>query len=70
MLSWSHFTLLLRVENPQAREYYLREAAEQNWSVRSLERQINSLYYERLLLSKKKLPVVEEMESTRLVLCV
>lgn len=37
-LSWSHYRLIMRVENPSAREYYMREAAEQNWSVRALER--------------------------------
>jgi hypothetical protein len=42
LLTWSHFKLLLRVEKPDARDYYAREAAGQNWSVRVLERQINS----------------------------
>jgi len=51
LLTWSHFKLLLRVERPEARDYYAREAAEQNWSVRALKRQINSLYYERLKMS-------------------
>ncbi len=45
-LSWSHYRLLMRVENPKACIYYANEAAEQNWSVRALERQINSFYYE------------------------
>jgi hypothetical protein len=45
LLTWSHFKLLLRVENPEARDYYVRESTDQNWSVRALERQINSLYY-------------------------
>ncbi len=62
-LSWSHFKLVLKVEDPKAREYYLREATEQNWSVRALERQINSLYFERLLLSRDKAFVVEEMRE-------
>lgn len=53
-LSWTHYRLLLKVENDTARNYYLNEAAEQNWSTRTLERQINSLYYERLLSSKNK----------------
>lgn len=47
-LSWSHYRLIMRVENPNAREYYGREAAEQHWSARQLERNINSFYYERL----------------------
>jgi len=62
-LSWSHYRLLIRVEKPAAREWYMNEAAEQNWSVRALERQINSLYYERLLASRAKPPVVEEMRE-------
>ena len=44
-LSWSHYRLIMRVENPRAREYYTREAAEQHWSTRQLERNISSLYY-------------------------
>jgi len=48
-LSWSHCRLIMRVENPKAREYYLKEAAEQTWSVRVLERNVHTLYYERLL---------------------
>lgn len=60
-LSWSHYRLLIRVEKPAAREWYMREAAEQNWSVRALERQIHSLYYERLLASRDNGPVVDEM---------
>lgn len=57
-LSWSHYRLIMRVENPQVREYYTREAAEQHWSTRQLERNINSLYYERLLTSRRKSPGV------------
>jgi predicted nuclease of restriction endonuclease-like (RecB) superfamily len=48
-LSWSHYRHLMRVEKPDARRYYIREAVSQNWSVRTLERQIDSLSYERLL---------------------
>jgi predicted nuclease of restriction endonuclease-like (RecB) superfamily len=53
-LTWSHCRLAMRVENPLAREYYLREAADQKWSVRQLERNINTFYYERLLTSPDK----------------
>ncbi|HAL56636.1 MAG TPA: DUF1016 domain-containing protein [Bacteroidetes bacterium] len=63
LLTWSHFKLLLRVEKPEARDYYAREAAEQNWSVRALERQINSLYYERLHMSRRKKAVIDEMQQ-------
>jgi predicted nuclease of restriction endonuclease-like (RecB) superfamily len=59
-LSWTHYRTLLRVENPSARDWYAREAVEQNWSVRALERQIGVLYYERLLSSKDKAPVEAE----------
>jgi len=53
----------MRIENTDAREWYLTEAADQNWSTRALERQINSLYYERLLMSRDKAPVTEEMRE-------
>ncbi|MCB9285093.1 MAG: DUF1016 domain-containing protein [Lewinellaceae bacterium] len=48
-LTWSHFRLIMRLESPAAREYYIREAADQMWSVRQLERNIRSHSYERLL---------------------
>jgi predicted nuclease of restriction endonuclease-like (RecB) superfamily len=51
-LSWTHYRLLLRVDVPPIREWYMTEAAVQNWSTRVLERQIGSLYYERLLSSR------------------
>ncbi len=53
-LTWTHHRLIMRVENPLAREYYLKECEEQNWSSRALERNINTLYYQRLLSSKNK----------------
>lgn len=59
-LSWTHYRMLLGVEDPQARDWYLKEAAEQHWSTRQLERQISVLYYERLLASRKKAPVRKE----------
>jgi len=57
-LSWTHYRLLMRVEDEAARNYYMNEAAEQNWSTRVLERQINSLYFQRLLSSKNKGPLI------------
>lgn len=54
LLSWSHYCLIMRVDNLQAREYYLTETATQGWSVRQLERNIHTLYYERLLLAPDK----------------
>lgn len=59
-LSWTHYRLLLRVESRQARDWYMREAAEQNWSSRQLDRQISVLYYERLLASRNKVSVRKE----------
>ena len=52
-LTWSHNRLIMRVEEDTARNYYLKEAAEQNWSVRVLERNINTSYYQRLLSSQE-----------------
>lgn len=62
-LTWTHYKALIRVENEDARRWYLKEAAEQRWSVRTLQRQINSLFYERLLMSKDQAPVIEEMQE-------
>lgn len=59
-LSWSHYRILLRVDNPQARRWYLHEAKQNNWSVRALERQIGVFYYERLLSSQDPAPVIQE----------
>lgn len=60
-LSWSHFQRALKVSDPQARQYYLTEAAEQGWSVRTLDRNISILYYQRLLSSQAKEEVENEM---------
>jgi hypothetical protein len=59
-LSWTHYRRLLRVDNEKARKWYMDEAAGQNWSSRSLERQIITLYYERLLMSRDKFAVMAE----------
>lgn len=53
-LSWTHYKLLIRIENPRARDWYMNEAADCGWSTRALERQINSFYYQRLLASRDK----------------
>jgi predicted nuclease of restriction endonuclease-like (RecB) superfamily len=50
-LSWSHFQRVLKLSNDKARIYYLNEAIENSWSIRTLDRQISTLYYERLLSS-------------------
>jgi predicted nuclease of restriction endonuclease-like (RecB) superfamily len=59
-LSWTHYRLLLRVASPEARQWYMTEAATQNWSSRALERQMGTLYFERLLLSGDKASVSAE----------
>jgi len=53
-LSWTHYRLIMKVENEKARNFYIDECAKSNWSTRQLERQINSFFYERLLSSKGK----------------
>lgn len=53
-LSWSHYRLLMRVEEPGRREFYLNESANSGWTSRQLERQINSFFYERLLATQKE----------------
>ena len=62
-LSWTHYRLLMRVENENAREFYTEEAIKSNWSTRQLERQINSFFYERLLSSQNKEKVTEEIQK-------
>ena len=63
LLPWSHYERLIRVEDKKAREWYAKEAFEQGWSFRTFNRNINTLYYERLLMSTKKQPVVDEMQD-------
>ena len=58
-LSWSHYLILMRIENINARNFYEIEAFENNWSLRELKRQVNSSLYERLVLSKDKEKVKE-----------
>lgn len=62
-LPWSHNRLIMRIENPASRKYYLTETAEQNWSVRVLERNITSFYYERLLSSTDKTVALKQSEK-------
>jgi predicted nuclease of restriction endonuclease-like (RecB) superfamily len=59
-LSWSHFKMMLRVKDEQVRTWYANEAVTQGWSVRALDRQINTLFYERLLGSQDKAGVQAE----------
>ena len=53
-LSWSHNRLIMNIENEEKRKFYLEESIKSNWSVRQLERQINSFYYERLLSTSEE----------------
>jgi predicted nuclease of restriction endonuclease-like (RecB) superfamily len=62
-LSWTHYRVLVRIENQDAREWYINEAIENSWSARALDRQISKLYYERLLTSQEKLPLKQEAEE-------
>ncbi|MBE7497749.1 MAG: DUF1016 domain-containing protein [Verrucomicrobiaceae bacterium] len=62
-LNWTQYRTLIRVEDPKARDWYINEAISQNWSSRALDRQINRLYYERLLSSRDKKSVRAEAEE-------
>lgn len=57
-LSWSHYRLLMRLDEPFKREFYEAECIRGNWSVRQLDRQIQSMLYERTALSKRKMAVI------------
>lgn len=59
-LRWTHYRLLLKADNENARLFYLNEAIDANWSTRTLERQIGNLYYERMLMSRDKGIVKQE----------
>lgn len=63
-LSWTHYRLLLKVKDARVRNFYLKEAIDNQWSTRQLERQINSFYYERILSSQDKAPVKAEAMTT------
>ena len=62
-LTWSHFQKVLRVSNEKARIFYLTEAAENMWSVRTLDRNISTLYYNRIVASIDKKTVEDEMKE-------
>lgn len=64
-LSWTHYRYLMKVENKNAREYYVNEAIECRWSSRQLQRQIHTLYYERILASKDKALIKAESEEKK-----
>ncbi len=62
-LTWSHFSCLLRVEDENARLWYLKESAKENWSSRTLDRNIGTQYYYRLLQAPEKEKVIAEMQQ-------
>lgn len=63
LLSWTHYRILLQVEDKKARDWYEKEAAEQNWSVRTLQRNISSQYYYRMLQTQNQQLVEKEMKE-------
>ncbi len=62
-MSWSHYRVLLQVVDEKARRWYEKEAFEQTWSVRTLQRNINTQYYDRMLLTNDKKAVEGEMKQ-------
>ena len=63
-LSWSHYRLLMRVQDEKARAFYTEECAKSAWSVRQLERQIHTMYYQRILASQDRASVAAEIQAT------
>lgn len=63
LLSWSHYAALLQVKDEKARDWYEKEVVEQTWSVRTLQRNISSQYYYRMLKTQKKELVESEMKN-------
>ncbi len=63
LLSWSHYAVLLQVNDEKARMWYEKEAVEQTWSVRTLQRNISSQYYYRMLQTQKQGNVEREMKE-------
>jgi len=63
LLSWSHYVVLLQVKDPVARQWYENESYNETWSVRTLQRNIDSQYYYRIIKSQIKQPVIDEMHA-------
>ena len=63
-LSWSHYRLLMRISDENAKMFYAEEAVKSGWSVRQLQRQINTMYYQRILVSRDKESVAAEIQTT------
>ncbi|MBQ5989567.1 MAG: DUF1016 family protein [Oscillospiraceae bacterium] len=66
-LPWSHYLLLMRIKNDSERSFYEIEAARENWSIRTLQRQYNSSLYERIALSRNKDKILELAEQGQIV---
>jgi predicted nuclease of restriction endonuclease-like (RecB) superfamily len=64
-LSWTHYRMLMKVEKENSREFYMKEAITGNWSTRQLERQINSLYFDRLHMSKDMKRVMLDSDKSK-----
>lgn len=62
-LNWSHLRIIMRISDKNARSYYLKEANDNNWNVRTLERNINTMYYQRLISSQNQSAVTKEMQD-------
>ena len=63
LLSWTHYRVLLQVEDVEARDWYAKEAYDQTWSVRTLQRNVSSQYYYRMLKTQRPLEVETEMKE-------
>ena len=63
-LSWTHYRSLMKVSDAKARTFYLEECAKAGWSSRQLERQINTMFYQRILASRDKESVAAEIQTT------
>ena len=63
-LSWSHYRILMRISDEAERAFYAEECAKSAWSVRQLERQIHTMYYQRILASQDKSAVSAEIQKT------
>ena len=67
-LSWTHYRMLMKVEKEDSREFYMKEAITGNWSTRQSERQINSLYFDRLHMSKDMKKLMQDVDKSNEVL--
>ena len=61
-LSWTHYSIILQENSKEARDWYEQEASREMWSTRTLQRNVSSQYYHRLLQSQKKETVRDEMK--------